>query len=598
MKTFIHKINQYLLERFPTIWNTRLVWMLLAALLLHAVFFVFGVFTLSNPEMLHERYVSMIFFENGSVFLSSIISVLLIVGWLIYMFKNNAFKNFYPTTKTKLFGQFMCYLLIVFSCTTFYLSYSYGIKAFIASTYPVDMVNKQIEVANDAALFFSESISDYTIDKRRYPERFDELYCETQEIFIDKDQAHIMFLDKAFQYYTLSTKSVPLSEDNYPYGSTENPKDSILKGYLYSKVKDSLRIYYYKDSVVDVTPLIKTKNPSYYNASSTFYISIYDTLNTNYNSYDYNYDYYPADTEYDYGYSPKFNLRHKLRNKRNNALLNRNSKNEIKGLLKDFLEFSEQYQIDHNITADQWLDLVYHPEAFEVKHFIRTEPKHKFDYTSTAVERTPYEQYYVDHVSDFHYDHHTLRIVFENLEDINNSNPLFESIHFFIWFSFLFTCLVFMFRVTGLKPLLFSIITVGLLTLLVTLFAALTFYLIQDHYNNADYFICYLILGIGTIILLIPLVFIERVKKIIVAICMNISLIGFPLYMLLILGIITMHQNDACREDLDYYEGYYQCDTVLSYLDFNWSYVLFFAGIIFIFLYTKVIKHWKSLPEG
>ena len=96
MKTFIYKTNQYLLERYPTIWNTRLVWMLLAAVTLHLLFFVFGFFTLTNPEMLQERRVTNLFFENGSIFLSVIISILVVVTWIIYMFKNNAFKNFYP----------------------------------------------------------------------------------------------------------------------------------------------------------------------------------------------------------------------------------------------------------------------------------------------------------------------------------------------------------------------------------------------------------------------------------------------------------------------------------------------------------------------
>lgn len=598
MKTVIHKINQYLLENYPTIWNTRLVWMLSTALLLHLVFFVFGVFTLSNPEMLHDRYVGMIFFENGTVFLSSIISILLIVGWLIYMFKNNAFKSFYPTTQLKLFAQFMCYVLIVFSCTTFYLSYNYGIKTYIASRYPDAEINKQIEIANDVALFFSESVSDYTIDKRRYPKPFYDLYCETQEKFIDKDKAHVTFLDEAFQFYTLSTKELPISRDQYPK-TYEDPNDSTFNGYVFSKNKDSLRIYYYKDSVIDIKPLVKTIKPSYYNASSTFYISLNDTLINNYSNYYYNYEYYPEDSEYNYNHKPEFSLRHQLRNQRNIALLDRNDKSEIKALLDAFLKFSDDYNIDHNLTADQWLNMVYQPETFEVKHFIRTIPKGEFEYSEVvSLEKTQFQQYYSDHVSDAHYQHDILHNVLENIEDIKASNPFLESIHFFLWLAFFFACIVFMFRVTGLKPLLFSIITVGLLTLFLTLITATVFFFVINSDNEAFYFMSYLTLSIGTIILLIPIVFIERIKKIVVAICVNISIIGFPLYIFLILGIITMHQTDICRADIDYFKNYYQCDTILSSLEVNWSYVLFFIGIIFIFLYCKVIKQWKSLPEG
>ena len=64
MKKFIYKTNQYLLERYPTIWNTKLVWMLSIALVLHLIFFVFGLFTLVNPKMLQDSNVEYIFFEN------------------------------------------------------------------------------------------------------------------------------------------------------------------------------------------------------------------------------------------------------------------------------------------------------------------------------------------------------------------------------------------------------------------------------------------------------------------------------------------------------------------------------------------------------
>ena len=208
MKTFIHKTNQYLLERYPTIWNTRLLWMLLTAVILHLIFFVFGCFTLTNPELLHEYNIKDIFFDNGAVFLSSIISILLLVSWLIFMFKNNAFKNFYPTSTSKLFGQFICYFVIIFCCSTFYLSYNYGLKTYISATYPDEEVASEIVTANDAALFLSESISNYTLDVRRYPKPFYDLYCETDTQWKSDSIPSVQFLDINYTYYTLKTKQL------------------------------------------------------------------------------------------------------------------------------------------------------------------------------------------------------------------------------------------------------------------------------------------------------------------------------------------------------------------------------------------------------
>ncbi|MEM5564443.1 hypothetical protein WNY78_04990 [Psychroserpens sp. AS72] len=598
MKKFIFKTNQYLLERYPTIWNTKLVWMLSIAILLHIVFFVFGLFTLANPKMLQERNVQSIFFENGSIFLSIVISILLLVAWVIYMFKNNAFKNFYPSTRLKLFGQFISYIIIIFSCTTFYISYQYGMKTQIIATYPDEQVNKEIEIANDAALFLSEDIADYTLNKRRFPKPFYELYCEDNSKFIDYDKSYLSFEEDDYQYYSLRTIETPIDE---PFNNTiiEGSSDSYQNtGYVFNKTTDSIRTYYFKDSVVNVQGLVKTAFPSYYNMSSTFFVSRNDTLNDDddykydYSYNDYNYNDY---LDYDYNYKTSFSLRDRLRNKRNYELLERNDKQEIKQLLEDFLKFSNYYKIDHSLTTVGWLNLVYHPNNFEVKNFIRDEAKSEYDYPEViAVDRTKTEEFYYNHLTDYHYENSALRNVFENIESIKASDPL-ESIHVFMWIAFFFAAIIFVFRVTGLKQLLFSIITVGVLTLTISLVAALIFYLAGNG-DAAEYFMVYLILVIATLILLIPIVFYKRIKKLVVAICLNISIVAFPLYILLILVIINMHQLDACNK---YYRDInYHCNTIFDLFEFGWSWILFFCGIIFIFFYTKIIKNWKSLPEG
>ncbi|WP_298898780.1 hypothetical protein [uncultured Psychroserpens sp.] len=594
MKAFIYKTNQYLLERFPTVWNTRLIWMLLTAFLLHLLFFIIGFFTLSNPKILQEPFIDYIFFENGTVFLSSIISLLLIVIWLIFMFKNNAFKNFYPTSQSKLFGQFLCYLLIIFSCTTFNLSYEYGMKTYIATSYHDDQINKEIEIANDVNMFLSESVSNYTIDKRRFPKPFYELYCEDREKFIDYEKPYINFLDESFQFYTLTTKEVPINNNR----AISLESDSIYDNFVFSKTKGATEIYYFKDSVVDYTSFLKSAKPSYYNMSSTFYVSKNDTLDDDFHLFSYNnYQSYDYDNYYN---RPEFSIRHQLRNQRNYELLKRNNRLEIKTLIEAFLRFSNHYKIEHNLSAEQWLEMVYHPEDdFEVKHFIRDNPKDDYDYVSpVSLEQTETQKFYEDHLSDFHYDNDALESVFRNIEYVKSSNPFMESIHFSMWFTFILAIIIFMFRITGLKPLLFSIITVGLLTLFVILMTVLLFYAVRGSDNEAIYFMSYFGFFLGSLILAIPIFFIDKVKKLIVAICVNISIFGFALYVFLILAIISMHQNDACDMDIYLHKQSLHCPTVLGSLEENWSFVLFAIALIFIFLYSKVIKKWKSLPEG
>ncbi|WP_052184210.1 hypothetical protein [Psychroserpens sp. Hel_I_66] len=595
MKKFIYKTNQYLLERYPTIWNTKLVWMLSIALVLHLIFFVFGLFTLVNPKMLQDSNVEYIFFENGSIFLSIVISILLVVAWLINMFKNNGVKNFYPSSRLKLFGQFFQYLIIIFSCTTFYLSYQYGMKTYISATYSNEQITNEIKIANDAALFLSENITDYTLNQRRFPKPFYELYCEDNSKFIDYDKPYLSFEDEDYQYYSLRTVETKIGE---PYNTQIIPQQqsydgSTNTGYVFSKTTDSLRIYFFKDSVINMNAYIKTPYPTYYNMSSTFYKSKNDKIIEE--PYDYNYNDYE---EYDYSYNRSFSTRHQFRNQRNYELLERNDRNEIKTLLADFLKISDNYKINHNLTTNEWLDLVYHPTNFEVRNFIRDTPKAKHDYNSRVnVDRTKTEEFFYNRLTDYHYQNRALSNVFENIESIKASDPA-EGIHIFIWIAFFFAALIFIFRISGLKELLFSIIIVGVLTLVISLFTALIFYLAGGSDDVVMYFIIYFIFTLATIILLIPILFYKSIKKLIVSICVNISIVGFSLYLLLILGIITMHQSDACRADPNYYDTYRSCDTVFDIFEFGWSWILFFSGIIFIFFFTKVIKNWKALPEG
>ena len=95
MKKFIKRTNTYLLERYPIIWNTRVFWVLLVSLGIHVLFYLFGLVSISNIETFHRRSVIDLFFDNGTVFFGVIISILMLVIWLIFHFKHNAFKSFY-----------------------------------------------------------------------------------------------------------------------------------------------------------------------------------------------------------------------------------------------------------------------------------------------------------------------------------------------------------------------------------------------------------------------------------------------------------------------------------------------------------------------
>ena len=64
----INQINQYLLERYPNIWNTRIVWMLLLGIAVHFIFFFIGFVSHASPGTLQHTRAIDDYFSTGLVF--------------------------------------------------------------------------------------------------------------------------------------------------------------------------------------------------------------------------------------------------------------------------------------------------------------------------------------------------------------------------------------------------------------------------------------------------------------------------------------------------------------------------------------------------
>lgn len=590
MKKFIYNTNQYLLERYPNVWNTKVVWVLGAALILHLIFFLIGFISLTNKYLLQERRAIDNFFENGTVFLGIMVSIILLVVWLINMFKNNSFKNFYPTKKLDIFKQFALYFIIIFSTTTFYYSYIIGLKSYININYPDQELYSDISSANNAALFLSHNVSDYTVNNIAFPKPFDTLYCETEKSAINYNQSHLSFLEYKYQFFTLRK---------------EKQKQGVIEGIqsesvVFRKTIQDSVMFFYKDSLVDVaTKYGKNAVPTYFNHSETFYTSTRDeALKNNYNS-----NRLLITKDYEYGYNNTINTPKEIkRNKTNYELLKRNNSEEIKTLINNFHNVLNKHKIDNNISKDQWFNIINTNSNFNIKHLIREEPKvpYNSNYSdpNATVEETALQKYYKQHITDFYIESDKLKHVFENLETIKDKNIFEGSIHVFLWIAFCLSVIIFTFRITGLKSLLFTIITAIVLIIILTLFGALIGYLGGFTNTTEEYFISYFALTIGTLILVLSIFYGDKIKKSISAVLLNLSITIFVPYLLLIIGIITMHQKYECRARYNTKYNYQDCVTLIDTLGIYWSYVLLLAGFIFIYLFASKILKWKSLPEG
>lgn len=581
MKTYINKINKYLLERYPTIWNTKLVWMLGIAAVIHILFFVLGFVLFTNTALLHERGASSLFFENGTVFFSVMITLILLVIWLSQLFKNNAFKNFYPTNRWRLFGQFFQYFIIILVSSTFYYSYSFGVKSYINLTYPDTEFAEDVDMANDAAVFLSHDIRAYTIKNRKYPQPFDSIYCETRETFINYDQSYFNFYGNDYQFYSLSKKTRKLNENFEP---------KFYQGYVFTKDTDSTTTYYFRDAVLnneDVyinytntrldSTLIYT--PTYYNFSGRFF----DIKNNSGNSLSY----------YMYTQSREAPTEDVINaNKKFFELLQRNDKQEISSILDNFLALASKFNIKGNLDIDTWKSIVFKKEGFQISKLIQDEYPKDLTLFNTK-EKTEYEKYIESITTKYYIESEKLFYVFDNINDMKKGAVLNESIHVFIWIAFFLAALIFTFRISSVRVFIFSIVTSALLLIFIGLIMVFLNYALYQNVNS-EYFNFSFMIIIGFIILAIPFLLLSKIRKSITGIFMNISIVGFPILLLMIVTLISTYQRDLCFRD---YDNYSDCPNIFSSLEFLMSYTFLFLSFLFIFLYTGFIKKWRALPE-
>lgn len=594
MKSFFQHINKTLLEKFPLVWNTRLVWILVITALVHLLFFTLGLNVFNNPEALHYGYADKIYIENGMLLFSIICSILTIVVWLIILFRNNSFKNYYPTSRRQLFISFFFYFIIFLLSTSFYVSYIFGYKMDITDRYPDSRVQSETRTVNLAGAFLSFSPGLYTIDQRRYPSPFDTLYCETKEDQVDFSKPYLQRFNDEYQFYTTFSKTVSSND-------IKNYKKAYTNSIFRTTISDSLEKFVYRGQVVDVSAFANAE-PSYFNYSHTFL----DEFGTG----DFTYTRYYQDDAYQSEGSP----RAVAMNKEVYDFLKRNDAQEFKKLFTSFLDIVKELRVATNLTTDKWMQLV-NRNTFTVEKFIensRFEPDRKGEYpaedmvevTTTEVDNSDYEdttrntpenrskqeQFYKDRQTNFYFDGESMKSVYQNIDSIKTDNHR-SIFHLQLWLAFGLSLLLFIYRTTGLPALLFSLITTTVISILVSLVA-------MGLHLNDDLSIFYIIFGVSTCILLMPLLYLEKIKKPVQGIFVNITLAGFVPYLLLILGIIQEHQERYYQKLFgdDYYK--LKPDFIFDIIGESLSYWLLAAGFIFVFAYTAIIKKWKALPEG
>ncbi len=145
------KIQKYLLLNHPLLWNTKVVPMGLTVIGLNLLFFILGYFwgviDFNNFDYYYHVNDSNVIFG----LITGLTSVLILIVWLIYYLKNNAFKSFYPKKSFSLYIEWGIIFILLSGDVFYFFSYTQGTQCrarTYASEKEVEKIQNTLTMAN------------------------------------------------------------------------------------------------------------------------------------------------------------------------------------------------------------------------------------------------------------------------------------------------------------------------------------------------------------------------------------------------------------------------------------------------------------------
>jgi len=169
INTMIKKIQKYLLLHLPTLWNIRIVPMILILIAVNAIFFGIGYISTDTVFKNNSYYYYSIGNDLGLLyFVSVLIGILILVGWMVYYSRNNAFKTFYPRKTYQLYMEwFMIFVITTGICLLPYtLTEGYTTRWKSVASY--EDTNKAMEILYKAEILIPDNKDAYRYNSSEY----------------------------------------------------------------------------------------------------------------------------------------------------------------------------------------------------------------------------------------------------------------------------------------------------------------------------------------------------------------------------------------------------------------------------------------------
>lgn len=220
------KIQKYLLLNHPLLWNTNVAPVSFILLAFHIIFFLIGYIngTLDFNQT-SRNYISN---DGVVIFFGVLVSIVTVILWLVFYFKNNAFKALYPKDNFSLFKEWLLIFFVCFAAGSFTLSYFFGVDVKIRSYYSENEAKKRCKTLSEASIFYGEHYDT--------AEQVDSLVNDTvRPVSLD----HVLFKDKKYPLNSLINKDI----NNYSF--YDSKWDSLtkirVKTWLVNNQQDSVK---------------------------------------------------------------------------------------------------------------------------------------------------------------------------------------------------------------------------------------------------------------------------------------------------------------------------------------------------------------------
>lgn len=236
-------IQKHLLLRHPLLWNTKFIPLLAITIFINIIFFLYGYiygridFT-SIPEDNFRHVFSVV------TFFSVVIGILTLVLWLVFYFRNNAFKSFYPKGKNSLFREWvLIFILCILNCSyAFNFKYAYNLRA--RHYFTKEEALKRMDIIGRASIFIEgsyRSVDAYETDKTLFETDYNDEYTTevtpTANDSIQKDS--VCYYGNLYHHLSL------INKNTNKFSLQEYKRDSIneftVKRWMYDRQKDSIK---------------------------------------------------------------------------------------------------------------------------------------------------------------------------------------------------------------------------------------------------------------------------------------------------------------------------------------------------------------------